>query len=354
MKFKLDSCVWEITLACCFSCKYCGSRAGKARENELTTEECLSVADQLAAMGCRRVSMIGGEVFMRKDWDRIVGRLTGYGVRVAIITNGFLFKPELIEKLRSLNIESVAVSLDGTETMHDKYRQEGSFARALGAIDTLREGGIPVSVITTLNKENAPLLEDMYAVLKNRGIAAWQLQACSPMGNASSGGVDYRFDPNRVISFVERHAFEAPFPLGIADNIGYYTEGEGSLRGNLSGKAVFAGCRAGLTAIGIDSVGNVRGCESMYDERFNEGNLREKSLREIWEAPDAFAYNRKFVPSMLTGECAKCPKGRFCAGGCRSYNYFVHGKLYEAPACARVLAEKKRRAAKLGPRPMRV
>ena len=37
--YQLYSCVWEITLACCFSCNYCGSRAGKARENELTTEE---------------------------------------------------------------------------------------------------------------------------------------------------------------------------------------------------------------------------------------------------------------------------------------------------------------------------
>ena len=339
MEFKLRSCVWEITLACCFSCKYCGSRAGKARENELSTEECLSVADQLAELGCRRVSMIGGEVFMRSDWAEIVGRLTSQGVRVAIITNGFLFKPELIGKLRELRIESVAVSLDGTEAVHDKYRQQGSFRRALTAIDTLRAGGVPVSVITTINSENVSLLEDMFSILKDRGIAAWQLQACSPMGNAAEGGVDYRFDPNRVIAFVERH-LRCPFPLGIADNIGYYTEGEGSLRGNTSGKAVFTGCRAGLTSIGIDSVGNVRGCESMYDERFNEGNLREKSLREIWEDPDAFAYNRKFTPDLLTGACASCPKGKYCAGGCRSYNYFVHGRLYEAPACARVLKKK--------------
>ena len=51
--FKLRSCVWEITLGCCFSCKYCGSKAGKARKNELTTEECLDVAKQLAELGCR-------------------------------------------------------------------------------------------------------------------------------------------------------------------------------------------------------------------------------------------------------------------------------------------------------------
>ena len=62
--YKLRTCVWEITLACCFSCRYCGSSAGRARQNELTTEECLNVADQLAELGCRRTALIGGEVFI--------------------------------------------------------------------------------------------------------------------------------------------------------------------------------------------------------------------------------------------------------------------------------------------------
>ncbi|MBR5947521.1 MAG: radical SAM protein [Clostridia bacterium] len=337
--FKLRSCVWEITLACCFHCKYCGSKAGRARENELSLEECLSVADQLASLGCRRVSMIGGEVFMHSDWAEIVARLTSRGVRVCIITNGFLFKPELVSELKRVKIGSVAVSVDGTERVHDKYRQQGSFMRAMNAIDTLSGAGIPVSVITTLNAENAPLIEDMYEELLRHDIGAWQLQACSPMGNAGEGGVDYRFDPNAVIEFVERHV-DAPFVLGIADNIGYFTEGEGSLRGNRSGRAVFGGCSAGLSAIGIDSVGNVRGCESMYDERFNEGNLRQRSLSDIWNDPNAFAYNRKFTPELLTGECSSCLHGGYCAGGCRSYNHFVHGKLYEAPRCARVMNDK--------------
>lgn len=73
----------------------------------------------------------------------------------------------------------------------------------------------------------------------------------------------------------------------------------------------------------------------MYDERFIEGNLRQRRLRDIWEDPEAFAYNRRFTPELLTGDCARCRMGPWCAGGCRSYNYFVHGKLYEAPVCAR-------------------
>jgi len=335
LEYQLENCVWEITLACCFSCKYCGSGGGRARANELSTEECIGVAEQLAELGCRRVSMIGGEVFMRRDWREIVAALSEKNIAVNIITNGFIFSKELIDDLKSLRVESLSVSLDGPKEVHDRYRQAGSFERAIAAIDILSANDIPVSVISTLNRENAEQLEELYAILSEYPIYAWQLQACSPMGNAASNGVDYSFDFKKVIDFVGMHMLTSPFALGIADNIGYFTPKEGYLRGNLSGKAVFPGCSAGLESIGIDSVGNVRGCESMYDDVFIEGNLREKTLREIWEDENAFAYNRKFKAEELTGKCSSCEMSKICAGGCRSYNYFVHKKLYESPHCAR-------------------
>ena len=328
--YRLDMCVWEITLACCFSCKYCGSRGGRARDNELTTEECLNVADQLAELGCRRVSMIGGEVFMRRDWKDIVSRLTGHGINVNIITNGFTFRDSLISDLKEARIESVSVSLDGPKEVHDKARVD----RAAKAIEALLSAGISVSVISTLNSENVNYLPEMYSFLRKYSIYAWQLQACSPMGNAANNGIAFAFDMGKVIDFVTANMRTAPFAMGVADNIGYFTEAEGSIRGNMSGQAYFRGCSAGISGIGIDSVGNVRGCESMYDERFNEGNLRSESLRSIWEDPDRFAYNRKFTKDMLTGKCAECELGEYCGGGCRSYNYFVHRKLYESPFCA--------------------
>ena len=154
------------------------------------------------------------------------------------------------------------------------------------------------------------------------------------MGNAAANGVDYAFDMAGVIDFVAANMRSVSFAMGVADNIGYFTKDEGAIRGNLSGRAFFKGCSAGITAIGIDSVGNVRGCESMYDARFNEGNVREEPLRAIWEDPERFAYNRGFRRELLTGKCAECELGEYCAGGCRSYNYFVHGNLYESPYCA--------------------
>lgn len=330
--FRLRSCVWEITLACCFQCSYCGSRAGTARANELTTDECLDVARQLADMGCRRVSMIGGEVFMRPDWPAIVHALTSRGVKVALITNGFLFSEPLIHQLKRLKVESVAISLDGPEQIHDAFRQKGSFARALRAIDTLTENDVPVSVISTLSSRNVPFLDETYEVLKDKKLFAWQLQACSPMGNAAS--FPTHIDFGEVIRFIQKHLEQSRFAIGAADNIGYYTEAEERLRGNAG--ASFLGCRAGLSSIGIDSVGNVRGCESMYDDFFIEGNLRERTLWDIWNDPEAFSYNRRFTTKALSGGCAQCRYGSRCAGGCRSYNYFSCGKLYESPCCARI------------------
>lgn len=333
--YQLRSCVWEITLACCFSCNYCGSRAGNARENELTTEECLAIAEQLADMGCHRVSLIGGEVFMRPDWKIISKALTDRNVKVSIITNGYIFSNDLVADIKSCKVESIAISLDGPEVVHDTFRQKGSFQRALKAIDVLTENGIPVSVISTLHSKNVGYLNEMFEILKTKGIFGWQLQACSPMGNASKEEFSTNIDFKRVISFVEAHIHNPYFAVGVADNIGYYTVSEGSIRGNTSGRAAFLGCRAGLTNIGIDSVGNVRGCESMYDESFIEGNLREKSLYEIWNDTDAFSYNRKFTMEQLDGKCKGCEYGSKCAGGCRSYNYFTHRKMYDSLFCAK-------------------
>ena len=40
-----------MTLACDLACRHCGSRAGRARPDELTTAEALNLVDQMADLG---------------------------------------------------------------------------------------------------------------------------------------------------------------------------------------------------------------------------------------------------------------------------------------------------------------
>ena len=77
-------CVWEVTLRCDLSCAHCGSRGGKARADELDTAECLDVITQLAELGVREVSLIGGEVYLREDWQTLVRAVRDAGMTCGI------------------------------------------------------------------------------------------------------------------------------------------------------------------------------------------------------------------------------------------------------------------------------
>ena len=56
--------VWELTLRCDQPCTHCGSRAGDARDDELTTEEAIKVAGDLAKLRAKEVVLIGGEAYL--------------------------------------------------------------------------------------------------------------------------------------------------------------------------------------------------------------------------------------------------------------------------------------------------
>ncbi len=60
--------VWEVTLACDLSCRHCGSRAGRARPDELTTAEALDLVAQMADLGVMELTLIGGEAYLRDDF----------------------------------------------------------------------------------------------------------------------------------------------------------------------------------------------------------------------------------------------------------------------------------------------
>src|SRR6476659_1778250 len=78
--------VWEITLKCDLACRHCGSRAGHARPDELTTAECLDLVRQMAELGVKEVTVIGGEAYLRDDWTDIVRAIRSHGMSATLTT----------------------------------------------------------------------------------------------------------------------------------------------------------------------------------------------------------------------------------------------------------------------------
>ena len=336
MKYVPEFCVWEVTLKCNMRCIHCGSAAGKARKNELTVKEGLKIADDLLDLGCRQISFIGGEVFLYKGWEELAQKLSEGGAVVNIITNGFLLGDDQISQIKHAQLVNVCISVDGMEENHNKIRNvKTAFKKVLKGFDRLRKEDIPIGVVTSLLDFNVYDLESLYTLLVDNKVRVWQLQIATPMGSmAEQKG--FILDPAKVpqiTTFIKDKRDEQEIIVYAGDNIGYYDENEIYIRGRPGTIGAWQGCQAGLRVIGIDSVGNVKGCESIYTDEFIEGNLREESLEEIWCKEGNFAYNREFDVSMLTGACAGCDKGELCRGGCRGSCYFTTGSLYENAYC---------------------
>jgi radical SAM protein with 4Fe4S-binding SPASM domain len=323
--FSPRACVWELTLACNLRCKHCGSFAGSRRDDEMSLEENLNVADQLAALGCRRVTLSGGEPTLNPDWDRIGKRLADHCIKVNLISNGWHWTAAHVERAKAAGLVGAAFSLDGFQREHDEFRQPGSFDRVVAAIDACVAGGLPVAVNTTVNKLNQRILRPLRDFMAERGVFSMQVQLATASGNMGLHR-DLVVDPADLVWLVPELAAicrlnTRKFFAVAADDIGYYGKPEPGLRDDGGELPFWIGCRAGCQVVGIESNGNVKGClslpSSMHGEtRFVEGNLRDKPLSEIWKSEGAFAYNRKWNESKLTGFCRVCRYHDFCRGGC--------------------------------------
>jgi radical SAM protein with 4Fe4S-binding SPASM domain len=346
-------CVWELTLACDMRCLHCGSIAGRARDDELDLGEALDVARQLAEMRCERLSLSGGEPTLHPHWDSIGRALVERGVRVNIISNGWSWTPEHTRRAMDAGLANAAFSLDGLEDAHDRVRgKPGSFRRVIAAVDDCVTRGFRVGVVThvnTLNRHDLPAFRDLLA---EHGVASWQLQPGNPGG--TMGRHEQLVVPAEdllwLVPLVAEMKQSGPSKPVIfaADNLGYYGKYERVLRDRGAAICFWIGCRAGIQVVGIESNGNVKGCLSLPSERcgssdFVEGNLRRASLREIWERPGAFAYNRACEPSQLRGFCGSCRLRDICRGGCVWSAHCRTGSRLDNPLCFyRVAVEHQR------------
>ncbi|MHA2203884.1 MAG: radical SAM protein, partial [Candidatus Hodarchaeales archaeon] len=135
MNYSLECAVWETTLKCNLRCSHCGSSAGQARSSELTTEESFSLCEQLARLKCTNVALMGGEVFLRKDWYEIARCVKDLGMELSIVSNGFILN-KYIKELAELKPTVVGISLDGLRTTHEFIRGvKGAFTKTIKAIN---------------------------------------------------------------------------------------------------------------------------------------------------------------------------------------------------------------------------
>lgn len=330
--------VWEITLACDLACRHCGSRAGRARPDELSTEQCLDLVRQMAELGVREVTLIGGEAYLREDWLEIVRAIRSHGMTPTMTSGGRGIDASLARTAQAAGLAGVSISLDGLEATHDRLRGvAGSHARALAALTHLRDAGIPVTVNTQINRLSLPELPPLLEQLAAHGAHSWQCQLTVPMGRATDEPevLLQPYDLLRLFPLL-RSLADRCRELGVrllpGNNVGYFGPHEHALRGyNPAGHA--SSCSAGQLTLGIEADGTIKGCPSLPTAAWAGGNVRDASLLDIWERAAPLRYTRDRTVEDLWGYCRSCYYADVCRAGCTWTSDVFFGKPGNNPYC---------------------
>jgi radical SAM protein with 4Fe4S-binding SPASM domain len=327
-----DVAIWEITLQCNLKCLHCGSSAGNARPDELTTKEALQLCRDLRDLGFKGISLMGGEVFLRKDWEALSKEIKDLGMTLSIITNGF-FKPDaIIPKLVRHKTDCLMVGFDGASSRTQDHIRgvKGAFKKTKEFILAAKKAGLPLGIITTVHKQNFEALPAIKEFVVSEEID-WQIQEATPIGRFPKELIlsenEYYSLGLFILSLQKRYA-NANFQIIGAHNFGFHS----GIIPALSSYPEWKGCYAGKTILGIQSNGDIKGCLALSDE-FIEDNIKNRNIKDIWNDPKAFAYNRTFTSKNLGPNCTPCEHRENCKGGCITRSSSITGIAHNDPFC---------------------
>jgi Fe-coproporphyrin III synthase len=342
--------VWNVTRRCNLRCVHCYSQSrNEPYEGELAADEGYRLLDDLAAFGVPVVLFSGGEPLMHPrifDW---IGYARRCGLRAVLSTNGTRIDVETAEKLMSLGLSYVGVSLDGLQETNDRFRGlHGAFSSALAGLRNCRKAGIKVGLRFTINRRNAGDIPGIFDLIRQEGIPRVCFYHLVYAGRGSKLiGEDLSGDQaRRTLDLIidrtrDLHAAGTPVEVLTVDN---HCDGPylylRLLREN-SGRA--AKVLDLLRMNGGNSSGVGIGCVSwdgsvhadQFWRHYTFGNVRERPFSRIWtDASDpvmAFLKDRK---KLLKGRCANCRWLDVCNGNFRVRAEAVTGDIHACdPAC---------------------
>lgn len=300
---------FQITDRCNYECVHCYQEhreTAAAKRDELTTAEIIRIFDELADAGVLFLTIMGGEVFVRRDADEILAAAHERGFAIKLLSTGHHIherRADFLATLRPLQVE-MSLYAGGAHVHEQVTRHPGSWERTVAAARRLIERRVPVVL-------KAPVMEVNLDEIAAMGELARQL------------GAEYQFDP-KITAMENRE--EAPLALRMsAASVakfyagpmrGYITETYGpgtpaatSLAGGDEMRPLHhTPCRAGQQSLSITPYGDVWPCNALP---LPCGNLREQSFMQIWRGSTELAEVRDLRWAKLA-ECNVCELRTYC------------------------------------------
>lgn len=189
------SALFYITNACNLNCRHCGVRAGARvvnSRNLLTSDTICTLFSKLANLGIQKVSLTGGEVFLRNDLVDVLRHAKNVGIQIGINTN-LTFLPSYFEDcVKEKLIYELFISFDGyNERTHDRIRGTGNYKKTKSNISNVVRlkgkygNGPQLSFITVPTRWNFREIGDIICLAQEEGIDTVRFEHLVPSGNAA-------------------------------------------------------------------------------------------------------------------------------------------------------------------------
>jgi radical SAM protein with 4Fe4S-binding SPASM domain len=210
--------------------------------------------------------------------------LPDFMLRKVLFTNGVQFKKE---RLRSLKVDELQVSIDGLEKAHDAVRGPGTFERSMQTVKLALDAGFDVSIATMVHTGNLGDFDALDTMFRSMGIKDWTVDVPCITGRLESNA-----------------------GLQVSPELGGKYLGYGYGDGLHSSDPGY-GCGLHLMAVMAD--GTAAKC-SFYGDR-GVGIVAE-GLAACWS---------RIVPIRLAELACSCEYREACRGGCRYRAELLNG-----------------------------
>jgi pyrroloquinoline quinone biosynthesis protein E len=318
----------ELTYRCPLGCPYCSNPTTlRHGGSELTTQEWERIIGEAAELGVLHVHFSGGEPLLHPGLPALVGTARAAGLYTNLITSGIPFSRETAEALLSAGLDHVQLSLQSDEApLADQIAGRRSHAAKLEAARLIRELGWPLTLNVVLHRANIHRLPELVALaeeldadrleLANVQFYGWahrNREALLPDVSALRQAAEYVAQARQRLK--GRLRLDYVLPDALADRPKPCMEGWG---------------RRYLT---VNPQGDVLPCPTASCiESLHFDNVRQRSLRWIWQESDAF--NRFRGTAWMPEPCRSCEWRHIDFGGCRCQAALLTGDATNTdPAC---------------------
>lgn len=291
---------------------------------ELSGAEVVELIDVAANLGCRSVTLTGGEPMLRHDIQGLIEYITKRGLKLSLMTNASLITSEMARNLRPSEID-FAVYLDGSSAqINDRLNGEGSFRETVAGLRRLVAAGHKPTVLTTIAKTNVRDIANLPEILVDLGIYKLKLLWVRQRSNAG-GNRQTDMAPNAGSVLGALRALEDKLkhlPLTVL-NQEYFKDNlrEPGVKTDL--------CNGGLDHLAVYANGDVYPCHWLFGRtRFKLGNVRDELLGDILtRSRDIQKLRRNSVQKISS--CYLCHLKFFCGGLGKCYTSCAHLPLEE-------------------------